>query len=576
MMRVAFSFWITASFGMAALTFIPADESYPLIDRGRVPLSLPGIEKMAEDLAILADQDFAHKPAGLRRQAQLIALAERLSPGQEIAREVRLGLIAGDYQAVSLPKQRKEARNRVLGTVKWLVEEPKGSEGRLLGQLILDSLSGIQHDHPLLGRHELGGINERWRGVVAPLEDFGTTESDLFPETPRPDPTPAPEPDPAPAADPTFLFTELQTATPMIVETRQGLKSPLLNRISLKLSANDGGRDSIRFNPRLTDADSPDFVQELVTFFKGQERPLPSGALLSLETGSLSYSKVNKDNLLAPLAMMLDSALSGKKLKRDVILFAKLNSDGSLSRPARSWELIQVLRERIPAVGTCLLVPPSMVEELTALLVIRDPAFLFKYEVIACRNMEEAAQFYLETNQPPESLAKASAFFQEVSQKASERMRELPSFLVFESVKRRLGAAAQADSRHLSSSVLLRQASARRPTEFSRRVFAMEYRLALANLETSPSNRSQWRQPGTLKNYHLARRKEWREFADRRTIGRGEEDLLTEGQKLIDSLSPIARKFGDNQTSSAALIEYEQWRIKVSLFFAKLDQIANR
>ena len=574
--RAAFFLWMTVCLSMAA-NFVSPEESCPLIDRGCLPLGVSAIESLADDYATLADQSSSDDPAQLRRQAQLIALAQRLSPAQETAREIRLGLIAGNYQGLSTPEQRKSARKRIFTVVEWLLDEPKDSEGYLLGQLTLDIAAGIQPNYALLSKHDSKGAAQRWRGVIAPLADFGEKNSTIPEAIPDPTPEPPkPDPVPEPPSGPTFLLTQLQTETPMIVESSKGLKNPTLNPITLSLRTNQDEEAELNFRPRRVDRKPLTLMRELTQFFETRSRPLPEGAELTIDTGSLSYSQRNKDNLLAPLAMMLDSALSGKALAKNVILFAKLTPNGDLARPARSWELIQALRKRRPPPGTVLLVPPSLAEEMSGLLVLKDPGFLFRFEVIACSTLEEASQFYLATNQRPESLVNASAIFREVTQKARPRMRELPTFLVYDSVKKRLATSARADARHISASTLLLQASARRPNEYSRRIFAMEYLLALSALEELSSNSLQFTSGANLKAYHLARRREWREFADRRMIARGEQDLVVEGQKLIDSLSPIYRKMDDYETTFAARAEYEQWRGKVSLFLTKLDQIANK
>lgn len=562
---------------MAAI-FVSPDESAPLIDRGSLPLSVPAIEQLATDYATLADESFSENPAQLRRQAQLIVLAERLSPSQALAREIRLGLIAGTYQAVSTPEQRKAAQKRVFAKTRWLLEEPAQSEGHLLGQLTLDIIAGIKPTHALLKTHHAAGTKRRWAGVIAPLSDFGGEDGEGITAAPIPEPRkPAPAPSPAPEVKPAFLISQLQTESPMIVENRGGLKNPTLVPLTLNLRVRKNSNLELNFTPRLVDRNfqlSSTTLRNLNTLFSTRDRQIPDGAQLNFETGSLSYSTLNKDNLLAPLAMMLDSALSGKKLSPNTILFAKLNTNGTLARPTRSWELIQALRKRRPAPGTRLLVPPSLAEEMSALLVLKDPGFLFRFEVIACETLDQAAEFYLETNQPPTSLASASANFREVSTKARSRMRELPQFLVFDGVKKRLEAAARADRRHLSASVLLKQASARRPKEYTRRIFAMEYRLALAPLKNFPTLNGLTNSGETLKAFHLARRKEWREFADSRLIARAEEPLIKEGQKVIDALSPISRKLNNIESVLSARAEYEQWKIQVTLFFETLDQIA--
>lgn len=568
--RAAFFLWMTACISWASPVFVPPDESFPLIDRGQLPMEVRVIEKLAQDYALLADHGAMGNAGKLRLRAQLIALSQRLSPRLDLVREIRLGLIAGDYQGVSTQEERNDAKKRIFRVGEWLLKEPKNSEAYLLGQLTLDVLVQVEPNHPLLAQRDISGLKKRWLGVIAPLEEFEAVTTKL----PEPRPEVTPEIIPKVLEESPLLLTELTAKTPMILQRKEGTRSLGLVPLELKLEYKKGKESALQFKPKFQGKTEPPILAKLSAYFTAQGNPLPSGLEMELTTGINPYSARNEANLLAPLAMMLDSALSGNKLRAKSILFAKLNPDGTLTRPAQSWELLKALQNSPPPPGTRLLVPPSLAEELAGLLVIRAPEILFQYEVIACRTLKEASAYYLVAHQPPNSLVKASKIFKEITDKVPSRNTEIPAFLVFESVKKRLAAAAQTDARHLSASTLLLQASARRPNEYTRRIFAMEFRDVLKALEKTPAYSGNTSGIETLKAYHQARRKEWRAFADSRLIRRGEDDLLTEGQRVIDGLSPIVRKMASAEYFSYKNIEYEQWRLKVSVFLKKLDEIA--
>lgn len=567
-------------------TFIPPDETYPLIDRGQIPLDIPAIESLAKDLATLADRPIPSKADGLRVQAMLLALAQRLSPAQETAREVLLGLEEGSYNPVSSQEDRNEAKDRCLASTKWLLDRPKESVGQLLGQQILDVLSFVQPKHQLLRKHDSEGMAQRWQGVVASIERFGGGK--LAPITPmppvvqKPDPSmPNPQTPPGEKKEPDFKLTEFLIDTPMITTNKLLGAYPNLTSLSLVLreASNEGGKGKISFKPRLDKGDptAEALYSQLRDFFKNQKQELPSNYNFHLGTGTAAHHKLNQSNFVAPLAMMLDSALTGRTLKSNVILFAKLESDGSLTRPAESWKLIQALRKQRPAPNTRFLVPPEMEAELEGLLVQEDAAFLLRFEVIGCRDFSEARELFYTAGEIPSGLTQASVIYRDIVEKASPRMKDLGSFLVYDSVEKRLADAVRSHSHHLSAKVLFKQASGHRPDKFSRRVFAMEYREFMSSLADTPKLTHSYNSNSgsALKAIQQSKRRKWRDFVDLGLVNRDEDEILNEGVKLIDELSSIARAY-ERDGFAAAEVKYADWKIRIGLFLKKLAEIAQR
>ena len=456
--RVAFFLLLSVFPGSAAPIFVPPDETYPLIDRGQVPLDIPAIESLAKNLATLADRPIPTSAERLRVQAMLLALSQRLSPAQETAREVLLGLEEGSYHPVSSQKDRDEAKGRCLVSTKWLLFRPQESEGQLLAQQILDVLSLIQPKHQLLKKHDAEGMAQRWQGVVAPIEEFGGKKVTATLPTPQVvkelEPIkPIPETPEAEKKEPDFKLTEFLIDTPIITANKLLGTYPSLSSLSLvvRKNSNEKERGKLTFKPRLDKGEpiAAALYDQVSDFFKKQERELPSNYHFHLGIGS-AYSKLNQGNLVAPLAMMLDSALTGRALKPNVILFAKLQPNGSLTRPVESWSLIQALRKQRPAPGTRLLVSPEMEAELEGLLVQEDAAFLLRFEVISCRDFSEAREFFFKDGTIPSGLSQASVIYRNIVEKAKPRMKDLGAFLVFDSVESRLAAAARSVGKEIA------------------------------------------------------------------------------------------------------------------------------
>ena len=477
-MRAVLFLIFSVLLGSAAPIFIPPNETFPLIDRGRIPLDISAISSLADDLATIANRPAAPSSAGLRNQAMLVALAQRLSPTQKIAREVRFGLISGNFTPSSNQTERNQARARCFKLSEWLLDQPNSATGQLLGQQLLDILLFLQPNHQLSAKHDQDGASLRWQGVISPLEKFGQPKTSPNNSQPKPKAAP-PIPEPKKIIPP-YQITEFEIKTPLISQNELLGNYPSLSPLKLKIQKN--GRNRFQIKPDVQNKFADELHDQILEFFENQERPLSSGYQLQLSTGDYPYHWHNKENILAPLAIMLDSSLKGEPLRKNVLLFAKLQMDGSFSRPAKSWQLIQALRKLRPAPGTRIIVPPQLEEEMTGLLVQEDAAFLMRFEVISCRDISEAQELYLSNGDIPKSLSNSSAIFQEVVEKARPRMNDLNVFLAFESVKKRLATAVQSNPRHLSAKVLYRQASGNRPSKFSTTIFAMEYHSFMSTL----------------------------------------------------------------------------------------------
>jgi hypothetical protein len=548
--------------GSAAPVFVAPDESVPLIRRDLAPLDSAAIVDLAHALTTLVDSPLKNNAISLRQRAQILALTLRLSPSQSRAREILRSTINGDFQPAIQKDLKKSARDHGFLTAKWLLEMPEESEGRHLGNLLLDVLAPYQSDHPLLEKRT-STDEDRWQGVIAPLAAFAnaskTQPLDPTPKTPQ---------------RRKYATTGLLTTTPLVTVTNGQIKHGAVN-VSLILT--EQGEGKLKFKPALTRPGGPTRSTQplhdaLIQFYQDQDRPLPQGYDLYVDTGRGSYAERNKENIAAPLAMMLDAASTGRPLAPNIVLFARLGADGSLSRPFESWPLIHSLRDKRPTAGTRLLVPPELVEELTALLVLEHPSFLLRFEIISCGSFDEARQIYLEDAQLPDDIQAASKIFKEVTEalrKTSDG--NIAAALVYDSVKSRLKEAAEASPRHLSAQILLKQASGKRPSSFSTPMFAREFIRITESLTSPPAIDYNSSSKG-LKTFQSEQKALLAEFRESRRISRDDDPLIEEGKNLIDKLRPIIRLI-DKDQSIPATLQLTLWRQEVTLFRDRLKRL---
>lgn len=451
--------------------FIPADESYPLLRRDLVPLDVDSIQELASQLAILADGPAPAEAEKLRDKAKALTLSQRLAPAGPRARAVTKALSSLESRPEPSREELESARKTALQAAQWLIDLPAETEGHRLGQLLLDVLAPILPGNPLIQRRDEKGEAARWRGVLANVSDFDGKPKIIPTRPDMTDPTGAPTP---PVIAQNYQAMALLTSVPMLCKDipQTSPIEPALIKTSLVITERKGKNPGVlKFQPK------PDFELEplhlaLRNFFETAGRPLPEFYNLSINTDSRRYLASNRENIAAPIAMMLDGALTGRPLRRNTYLFARLAADGTLNRPYMAWELLLHLAQTNVPRDTRLIVGAGLEEELQALLVIQKAGFFVDFEVIAAPTFEAARELFYEDGKPAEAVATAIAGYQEVREKAI-LANSLGTFLGLTAVESRLVKARDASPLHLSANMLATQA-VRRPAYLTEFMLAQE------------------------------------------------------------------------------------------------------
>ena len=234
--------------------------------------------------------------------------------------------------------------------------------------------------------------------------------------------------------------------------------------------------------------------------------------------------------------MMLDAAVSGRQLRRNTILFARLRASGDLERPVHAWDLLYRLKELSLPSGTRLIVGKGMIEEMTGMLVIESASFFTKFEVIEAANFDEARELFYVDGKMPEVLRAASNGYIEVRDKAIQA-NNLGTFLSLSAVEQRLVKASQLSSKHLSAMMLAKQA-VRRPAYFSRFMFAQELNRLL-----EPLSRFEYQIDITPERAVQDAYKDTRDLLTplKRRLERQEINVLDDALDLIKDLNSVGR-----------------------------------
>ena len=246
--------------------------------------------------------------------------------------------------------------------------------------------------------------------------------------------------------------------------------------------------------------------------------------------------------------MMLDAALSGRPLRRNTYLFARLAADGTLNRPYKAWELLlHLIQTQVPR-DARLILGSGMEEELNALLVIQKAGFFVDYEVISAPTFEAARELFYEDGKPAEAIATAIAGYQEVREKAF-LSNSLNTFLSLTAVESRLVKARDASPLHLSAAMLATQA-VRRPAYFTKFMMAQELDRRLQPLATFRYEEDKTTSREVRDLYKTSREsiQPLEKLAERNELL-----LLKEALDLIQELNSIARSTDDTFTTRAAM-----------------------
>ena len=566
-MRLVFpaAFLILASLANAAVRYVPANDSVPLLRRDLIPMDVDAIRDLADYLAILADGPMPKSAVKVRHRAQLLTLSQRLLPGHKRARSIENSYLTGGERRNPEAFFVKSARKAVIETADWLSQLPKDSNGHLLGQLLLDVLAPISRDHPVLKNHDAPNTEKRWSGVIAKTSKFDPQKQLAANQDPKIKPTPN-------RTTSNYKVKAILAETPMFSNGIDdgSLSKPGLVTTSLIITEaptpdpddkdspdSENHHGTLIFQPA-TDFKVAPLHSSLLSFFRKNAKALPNGYNLNINTNKRQYLAKNRENIAANIAMMLDAAVSGRPLRRNTILFARLRATGNLEKPHYAWELLHRLEELSLPAGTRLIVGRGMIEEMTGMLVLDKASFFTKYEVLEASTFEAARKLFYEDGKVPKDLQTASNSYIEVRDKALQ-VTHLGTFLSLSAVKDRLIKVSQLAPNHISAVMLARQ-SVRRPAYFSRFMFAQELNRLLEPLAQFEYKIDQ--------TPVLAIKDAYKKTRDRITplekrLQRRDVEILDDALNLIKDLNSVGRD------ASAILDNEEETRAKDMIKFQK-------
>lgn len=466
-----------------AAGFVPPDDTKILFRRDRLPIDTDTMRVLSAQLTELARRDHRNDPAQLRATAQLLAVASRLDPVNQQARGISRRLADGRELHPGDPAARRRATSETWHLVDWLLHKEAGAEGQLLGKLLVDALRIIDPKHPAAARHQPGGEADRWEGTVAALDAFRGQEAPA-PSPGSPESVPAATQDPIPpdplVEAPPLLLRTGKLQTPLLIVDRTRRRRAEIIPVTLTIRKDElAARFEFKFEPEFIAKQSREaalhgkILSQVRAPLLAHWKALPPQNTAVISTHEKRCSTKNDTSIAGPAALLVHAAFLGESLRDDLVFMGVPQADGSLVSPANAWELLDALRH---GPGGRLLVPPDLLPSLRALLVLGDPDFFVKYEVLTVRSLDAAVSFGSAVGDP-EELAGASAQFQELRRIAASK--PISTLAANPHVRSRLEAVREAAPDHLSAQMLLLQGSGQRPTRLDLPTLRQELTFAL-------------------------------------------------------------------------------------------------
>ncbi|MGC4013012.1 MAG: hypothetical protein QM755_00625 [Luteolibacter sp.] len=471
--------WVAAaSLAWAGGPFAMPSEGPVPFRRDRIPLEVGAMTSLSRELALLSRTLGGEQPADRRKIAQTLALALALDPANREARELLDDMRQGKAADQADESKVEKSKTHLWDLLGWLENPQAGGDAQALAACLSDVAVVLDPFHETAADHkkDIG----TWSGWVPELVSYQPKE------VRRPDPVP--DPTPVPTA-PTFTHTSGTVFTPLWLIEKESVNGRDVQRYALKprkismrtMNSGQGGGDDndngggFKFilqgtqNYRSMDGTSDTVSRAL----KGIGDRLPSNGRVYLDCSGDYHVDANRKSISAAAAVLMDSAVSSREPQATVM--GIVGDDGSFKLPTRAWDRLRALSD---GPGGRLILPRDAEPLLSSVLVVEDPGFFLKYEVILAGSLKELVERADKGVQG--TLADVSTRFAEVQ--AKQGTMAVGQYAANKFVRQRLFEIAQAYPDHASARMLELQGSGKRPTWLPRTVLASEIRRALEPL----------------------------------------------------------------------------------------------
>jgi hypothetical protein len=460
---------------LCAENFAPPAEGPVAFRRDRVPLDAEAMAGLSRQLATLAEGLDFETAANRRAAAQMLALSAALDPTNGKARELIALFQKNQRPPAADPGKVAKCREQIWQFLAWLETPESGSQGQALTACLTDVMLVSDPQHPQAEALRAAGERGAWHGWVPELAAFKATVAAVSPE---------PQEKVA-AVKPGILLTQARVSTPLWKnigkdESAKWVLSPAPLQMSAEMSQPGEGEPG-PFSMTIGSADGDHRLSSLsvplLRVLQKQHGSLPAGGRVTINSDDLQMSLLSNKNqtISAAAAVLASSAISGRECAGTII--GMIDDHGIFKLPTGFWDQLKSLG---PGSGGRLVLPNAAAAYLPSMLAFEKPGFFLEYEVLLAANFQELLDLTEKT--PNKNLAKASAQFREIREKAGSQT--IVHYLSNSFVRRRLAEITQNAACHYSAKMLALQGAGNRPAFISRAVLASELRRAIEPIDS--------------------------------------------------------------------------------------------
>lgn len=564
---------------VTAAKYFRPDESKELFKLEKIPLQVDSMKELSKHLTVIAMREQDDSAVQRRGTGQLLAVAMRLDPANQEARETNRAMIR-NVATVSAPEDKiLKAKARLRFYQRWLASPDAGSDANALAKYITDA------SRVLKSATINNADSADWSGVIPPLDRYENDgKKEKMPKPDRADDpdtndTSAPKKKETPDSSPGYQIAELSIKMPLAMETATKYRDPKQNfaertryttsyetcAVAVTISPKNDGV-SLKVKSKLGRGNGHEDAGGISKPLKAMEKSMnnassSAGANVTIKiSSSKSYSAQNGSAPLAAIRLMLKASRENKELRNDIHLCADLDSTGKLCLPSNFWRVLDALRKDDGKRGR-LIVPSTAAVPLTQLLVFGEPDFFTRWEVFTVATMDEALA--VATKVVGSDLSKATELYMPVRKLSGKS--DVTKLAVNRAVRKRLSEVARLCPNHLSAKVLLLQGSGHRPMRLSQVGLAYHIQPIVKRMNHVLTKNVNPDRPSSsmLKNLHVMARAELDPIE--RLVSRTDGELYEEALKLANDLRSlnllIKRNARDDHNNTSA-----QSKVKAMIF----------
>jgi hypothetical protein len=262
---------------------------------------------------------------------------------------------------------------------------------------------------------------------------------------------------------------------------------------------------------------------------------LPTGIRIRIRSQETDQALAagRKVPISAAAAVVASAALSGHEPA--ALVLGQVDADGNYRTPSGFWEQLQAVA---PSASRRVIVPDSAAPFLQALLAMEKPEFFMNHEVLLAKDFAMLTRLSSKGMEASESTACAK--FAEIRDRMNNR--NLREYIGNPFIRQRLADIVQSAPWHISSNMLLLQASGQRPTTLSKSVLGSEIRRAMEPTTWVTTYQGDWGKTADLDNLRQSYKESDRRLdALERYCERADRPMFDKAKEVMSAFRNIDR-----------------------------------